>query len=464
MLTNPAIFKAYDIRGIYKKDLDQDTAYKLGLAYIELRKKDRQKKSKQEKNKKLKIVVASDMRLSSPILKKYLIKGLTDAGADVYDIGLSSTPTFYFAVAKYKYDGGIMVSASHNPKEWNGFKITREKAIPVSGDTGINFLKDLILNSSARPLKKSDKKGKIFKKKNVLQDQIKYDLKHGNLKKIKPFKIVADPANAVGGLFIKELFKYLPTKLIKINFKLDGSFPAHEADPLKDENLEQIKQTVLKNKADLGITTDGDGDRIFFIDDKGELIDQAIIRGLLAKLFLKEKPRAKIGFDVRPGKITEDLILENGGRPIKTRVGHSLIKEQMLKENIYFSGESSGHFFLNMNIGCFEVPNIVMLKLLEEFSGDELKISEQIKPYKKYFHSGEINKEVADKERILKLLEKKYKNGKINKIDGITITFPDFWFNVRGSNTENKMRLNLEAVNYKIMIKRRNEVLKIIQS
>lgn len=456
MLTNPSIFKAYDIRGIYQKDLDKNTAYKLGLAYIELRQQD----LKNKKNKKLNIVVASDMRTSSPILKKYLIKGLLDAGANVIDIGLAATPTFYFAVAKYKYDGGIMVSASHNPKEWNGFKITREKAIPVSGETGINFLKEKILKDN---FKVSTKKGKLIKRKNVLLDHIKYDLKFGKIKKIKPFTIVADPANAVGGLYLKELAKYLPIKLKKINFKLDGTFPAHEADPLKEENLREIKKEVLKNKADLGITTDGDGDRIFFIDNKGELIDQSIIRGLLAKLFLKDKPKSKMGFDVRPGKITEDLILENGGKPVKTRVGHSLIKEQMLKENIYFSGESSGHFFLNMEIGCFEVPCIVVLKLLEEFSSSDLKISEQISPLKKYFHSGEINNNVDDKEKVFKEIENKYKHGKINKLDGITVELPDFWFNVRGSNTENKMRLNLEATNKKTMEEKTAEVLKIIK-
>lgn len=458
MQTNPSIFKAYDIRGIYKKDLDEKTAYDLGLAYIELRKKDLKNK---KQIKKLKIVVSSDMRLSSPSLKKHLINGLLDAGADVIDIGMNATPTFYFAVAKYKYDGGIMVSASHNPKEWNGFKLTRERAIPISGNSGIEFLKEKILNSK---LERADKKGLLIKKKNVLQDQIKHDLKHVKIKKIKPFKIVADPANAVGSLFINELFKYLPGKLIKINFKLDGNFPAHEADPLKEENLKEIKKEVLKQKADLGITTDGDGDRIFFIDNKGELIDQTIIRGLLAKLFLQEKPKSKIGFDVRPGKITEDLILENKGKPVKTRVGHSLIKEQMLKENIYFSGESSGHFFLNMAIGCFEIPNIVILKLLEEFSNKQEYISEQIKKYKKYFHSGEINKEVKNKERIFKSLEKKYKKGKINKLDGLSVVFNDFWFNIRASNTENKMRLNLEAINKKVMEERKKEIIKIIEN
>jgi phosphomannomutase len=453
MLTNPSIFKAYDIRGIYQKDLDEETAYKLGLAYTELLKKD-------SENKKLKIVVASDMRLSSPSLKKSLIEGLLDSGSDVVDIGLAATPSFYFAVAKYNYDGGIIVSASHNPKEWNGFKLTREKAIPVSGETGIQDLKEKIMNND---LKKAETRGQLEERKDVLIEHIKHDLQYGNLEKIKPLKIVADPANSMGALFLKELFKHLPNELIEINFDLDGNFPAHEADPLKSENLEEIKREVIKQKADLGITTDGDGDRIFFIDDQGKLIDQAIIRGILSKLFLKEKPGSKIGFDVRPGKITEDLIKENGGIAVKTKVGHSLIKEQMLKEDIYFSGESSGHFFLSMNIGCFEVPNIAILKLLEEFSRQEQPISEQMIPYEKYHHSGEINRDVEDKDLVLEKLEKEYKDGEINKLDGITVTFSDFWFNVRASNTENKIRLNLEAINKETMEEKRNEVLKIIE-
>jgi phosphomannomutase len=455
MLINSSIFKAYDIRGIYKKDFDEQMAYNLGFAYLELKKKDVKKT-----NYKFKIVVGADMRLSSPIIKKYLIKGLTDAGADVIDIGTVSTPTFYFAVANYKYDGGIMVSASHNPKEWNGFKLVRSKAIPISGNSGIQFLQKQI-NDKNIPVKN---KGKITKKKDIIKEEIKFSLKHGQIKKIKPLKVITDTANGVGILYINELFKKLPIKVIKINAKLDGSFPAHEADPLKDENLKQLKQEVIKRKADLGISTDGDGDRIFFIDNKGELIDQAIIRGLLAKLFLLEKPKAKIGFDVRPGKITEDLIKENRGKAIKTRVGHSLIKEQMLKEAIYFSGESSGHFFINMPIGCFEMPSIMILKLLQEFSSKNIPISKQVAPYKKYFHSGEINREVENKEKIFKLLEKKYKTGKINKLDGITVEYKNFWFNVRGSNTENKMRLNLEAIDKKTMENKRDEVLKIIQS
>jgi len=203
----------------------------------------------------------------------------------------------------------------------------------------------------------------------------------------------------------------------------------------------------------------------FFIDDQGKTIDQSIIRGILSMIFLRERPSAKICYDIRPGKITQDMIEQYGGIPVVTKVGHSLIKEQAIKENAYFAGESSGHFFLNTNIGCFEVPMIVILKLLQEFSESGKSVSEYIKPYQKYFHSGEINSIVEQKyENIFQQIEKNYKDAKINKLDGITIEYPDFWFNVRGSNTEPKLRLNLEAKTKEMMEKKRDEVLEIIRS
>jgi len=454
MQINPEIFKAYDIRGIYKKDLDEEAAYRLGCAYTELRQKEIDKD-------KLTIVVAEDMRLSSPALKESLIKGLIETGADVVDIGLASTPTFYFAVAYFKYDGGIIVSASHNPPEWNGFKLTRDKAIPISGETGMFILRDQVINNK---FKSAVQKGSIIKKNDVLQTQIKYDLNFADIKKIKPLKIVIDPANGMGAQYMEALFNYLPCKLVKINFVLNGTFPAHEADPLKEENLIDLQKKVIEERADLGIAIDGDGDRIFFIDNLGKTIAQSIIRGILAMLFLREKPGAKICYDIRPGKITRDLIEKYGGTPIVTRVGHSLIKEQTIKEGAYFAGESSGHFFLNMDIGCFEIPIIITLKLLQEFSEANKPISEYIKPYQKYFHSGEINRTVENKEVVFQKIEKKYNDAKINKLDGITVKYPDFWFNVRGSNTESKIRLNLEAKNEMLMKKKRDEVLKIIKA
>jgi phosphomannomutase len=455
MNINQKIFKAYDIRGIYGEDFDEDFAYRLGLAYVKMRKKE-------TGSEKLKIVIAKDMRLSSDSLHNALSKGLLAGGADVYDIGLNSTPTFYFTVSFYNYDGGIIVSASHNPAKYNGFKVVRDKALPIDEETGLEDLKTLVLSND---LKGDDnKKGRLEKLNDVLETQIQYDLEYVDKTKMKPLKVVVDAANSMGAPYCKELFKYIPAELIELNFELDGSFPNHEADPLKNENLKQLEERVLEEKADLGITIDGDGDRVFFMDEKGQAINQAIIRGLLAKIFLEDKPGAKIAYDIRPGKITEDLIIENGGEPIVTRVGHSLIKQQAINEGAYFAGESSGHFFLNMDIGCFEVPVIVILKLLNYFSKSDKTISAQVEPYNKYFHSGEINSLVSDKNSVLEAIKEKYSDGEINTIDGVSVKYKDYWFNVRASNTEDKIRLNLEARDKETMEEKTQEVLDIIKS
>jgi phosphomannomutase len=452
---NPEIFKAYDIRGVYGQDFDNELGYLLGLAYVELRTDD-----PDYKGEKLKVAVAADMRLSSPELKEHLIRGLADAGADVVDLGTVSTPTMYFAVGHYGYDGGITVSASHNPKEWNGFKLVRAKAVPISGETGINYLKEKVLENRFLP---APNKGEISTNFQVLADEIIYTLSFAGKEKIKPLKVVVDTANGMGATYIQALFAELPCKLISLNFSLDGSFPAHEADPIKEENLIQLQTEVKNNQADLGIAIDGDGDRMFFVDNLGEVIPQPIIRGLLAKMFLEINPGAKIGYDVRPGRVTVDLIKEGGGIPVMTRVGHSLIKEQMLNNDIFFAGESSGHFYLRGEAGCFEYPSIIILKLLALVSETPQGIAAYVAPYKKYFNSGEINRVVSDKKAVFDNILAKYKDGKISLLDGLTIEYPDFWFNVRGSNTEPKIRLNLEAINQKTMEQKRDEILVLMQ-
>ncbi len=454
MNTKPEIFKAYDVRGVYKKDLDEKTAYDLGLAFSKMRRKELNEKSR------IKIVVGADMRLSSPALKKELMKGLSDGGSDVIDIGLSSTPTFYFAVAHYNYDGGILVSASHNPKEYNGFKIVREKALPVSKDSGIFDLRDSVMSGNLAPDKE---KGEIEVKKDVLRDHIEHDLKFVDLSKIKSFKIVIDPANSMGAQYFDELFGRLPHNLVKINWQLDGTFPSHEADPLKFENMADLQKKVKEEKADIGIATDGDGDRIFFVDELGEIVDPGILRAILSKIFLRENPGAKIAYDIRPGRITFDIIKENGGIPIITPVGHSLIKAQVVKEGAVFAGESSGHFFLNMKEGCYEVPMIVTLKLLQEISESGKTFSEYVRPHKRYCHSGEINSIVDDVQEKIEEIKNKYQNGQQNDLDGITVEYENWWFNVRGSNTEPKLRLNLEARTEELMEEKRDEVLKVIR-
>ncbi len=453
---NPEIFKAYDIRGIYGKDFDNELGNLIGQSYVLLRSSDKDINT----DKTMTVAVSQDMRLSSPALKESLIKGLRTAGANVVDLGTIATPNFYFAVGKYGYDGGIMISASHNPKEWNGFKLVRAKGEPISGESGINFIKEKVLENHFLP---APVFGSLSANNAVMEENLGYVLSFAKEKNIKNLKIVVDTANGMGSTYLKDLFANLPVTIVPINFELDGNFPAHEADPLKEENLEQLKAAIRAEKADLGIATDGDGDRIFFVDNEAQTIDPAIIRGLLAKLFLADKPGSKIGYDVRPGKITIDMIEEAGGMPVVTRVGHSLIKEQMIKEGIYFAGESSGHFYFNGVAGCFEYPEIMIIKMLIAISESGLSAADFVRPFKKYFHSGEINKTVADKQAVFEKIKEKYRNAKISELDGVSVTYQNFWFNVRGSNTEAKIRLNLEAIDQKTMEEKRNEVLELIK-
>jgi len=457
-----SIFKAYDIRGIYPSQLDESLAYKIGRGYATFILK--------ENSKAKEIVVGSDMRISSPSLKKELMKGLVDSGLDVIDIGLVSTPTLYFAVGFYGYDGGIQVSASHNPKEYNGFKLVKEKALPISKDTGIFEIRDIILKgnfgkfsseSSAERLRrggKAENKGEVIKKENVLGDLAVEQFSDLDISGIKKFKIVIDAANSMGALDMEEFFKKVPADLIKINFKLDGNFPSHEADPLKEENLELLKQKVIETGADFGFSPDGDGDRYFFVDEKGNSLRQEILRGIMAQIELADHQGETVCYDIRPGRITRDMIEEKGGKSIVTPVGHSLIKEIMIKNDAIFGGESSGHYFYKKSYGTFEMPFVLVAKFLKFLSEKNMPFSEVVKPYQKYFHSGEINFRVKSVVEKLKEIEEEYSDGEMNKLDGVTVEFPDWWFNVRGSNTEPVIRLNLEAKTKEIMEEKSKEV------
>jgi len=449
----PDIFKAYDIRGVYPSELNEETAYKIARAFVVMRVEETGEKNPV-------IVLARDMRLSSPSLAEAVSRGLSEQGARVIDIGLAATPTFYFAVCHLKSAGGLIVSASHNPKEYNGVKLTRENAKPFGAGSGMEELKALVEKGK---FPEPAKNGSVEIYENILDEQVKYEEKGIDLSKISEFKIVADPANAMGALYLERLFKDLPqVELIKMNFDLDGTFPVHQADPFQEKNIADLKKRALEEKACLGIATDGDGDRLFFIDNEGELLEPAILRGIMAKIFLRQYPGATICYDIRPGKITEDMILENGGQPSVTRVGHSLIKKQMIETGAVFGGESSGHFFVKFPHGVYEAPMVVILKLLLELSQTEQQLADYARPLKKYFHSGEINFKVADKNAVFARLKEKYSEAEINDLDGLTFTFPDFWFNVRASNTEPLVRLNLEARSEKLMKEKTKEASDII--
>lgn len=451
------IFKAYDIRGVYGSELTEDIAYKTARALTQLI-------AREQGGKPLQLVVGSDMRLSSPSLKQAVIQGIIDEGSNVVDIGLVSTPAFYFAVAKYGYDGGLMVSASHNPPQYNGLKMVRAGGVPVSRDTGIMMLRDQVMNNLNFDEKKLG--GSIKTRNDIIQNDVTEAIQFAGINNIKPFKIVADAANAMGATYLTELFKHLPCELITMNFALDGTFPAHEADPFKEANNQALMARVVQAQADLGIATDGDGDRIFFIDNEGQLIEPAIIRGILAQLFLEQFPGSTICYDIRPGRITRDLIVQSGGRPSVTKVGHSLIKEQAIREGAVFAGESSGHFFVKLPHGTFEAPCIVVLKLLQYFSRQPGTVADQVRPLRKYAHSGEINSTVANPQAMLATIKAAYGPAAqaVSELDGITIEYNDYWFNVRASNTEPLLRLNLEAVSAEICTSKTKELLAVIRA
>ncbi|MFA6250220.1 MAG: phosphomannomutase/phosphoglucomutase [Candidatus Shapirobacteria bacterium] len=457
MPINPSIFKAYDLRGIYPDQFNEEIAYLFSRAYVVFL-------QSFNPGKALSVVVSRDMRLSSDSLYAQIINGLTDQGADVIDIGLASTPSLYFNVAYFNYDGGLQITASHNPKEYNGLKVVRARALPVSGETGLFTIRDLIIQNNLPPA--SSTKGKVSSKPNDLDLLAEIQQKEWpiNFSNIKPLKIVVDASNALGIFDMEALLKPLNATVIKLNYTLDGTFPSHSSDPLNDANLDQLRQAVVANNADIGLFPDGDCDRLFFVDNEGVTVRSDILRGIMSQLVLKDYPHSSICYDIRPGKITSDMISQSGGRPVVTRVGHSLIKEKMLEVDAPYGGESSGHHFFKFSFGTFEAPFIYAWKFLEYVSSQNKPISQITKPFHVYFQSGEINSEVADKDAVMAKLQKLYPDGSVSTLDGITIEYPDFWFNVRPSNTEPLLRLNLEAKTQNLMEQKRDEILAHIRS
>ncbi|HLC97132.1 MAG TPA: phosphomannomutase/phosphoglucomutase [Candidatus Nanoarchaeia archaeon] len=435
-----SIFKAYDVRGIYPSELDEELAYKAGRAFVTFLKI----KS---------VVVSQDMRESSSSLKRSLIKGIIDQGADVLEVeGLCSTPRNYFACWSLKAPGSIMVTASHNPGKYNGFKFTREKAIPISGETGIKNIEKLVLENKFKDI---GKKGKVIKK-NIVDDYKKHILSLFDHKRIKPLKVVIDAGNGMGGRDMDLILTELPLKVIRMYFDPDGNFPNHEANPLETENVVELQKKVVSENADLGIALDGDADRVFFVDEKGRIVPADFITCLLAEEILKRK-KGTVLYDLRSSWIVAETIRKHGGKPLMSRVGHAFIKEQMRKEKAVFAGELSGHFYFQDNFNT-DSGIVAAVRILEIISKENKKFSELVKPYEHYCQTGEINFEVKDKEGKMKELEKKYSTGKVSHLDGIRIDFDDWWFNARASNTEPLLRLNLEAKSRKLMEEKKKEI------
>ncbi len=455
------IFKAYDIRGLYPEELDEDTAYNIARAFVTLL-------------KCKKVVVSRDMRESGIPISKALIKGLTDQGADVIDIGLSSTPMNYFANNFLKADASIMITASHNPKEYNGFKLNREKSIPISEETGIKEIEKLVLKNKFKDVEKGN-----VTSKDILKDYVNHvansvhekskaflcpENRRFSWKNInKNLKIIIDAGNGMAGLAVEKIFNKLGLSIEKMYFELDGNFPNHEANPLKDKNVKEIKDRVKKEKFDLGIAFDGDVDRVFFIDENGNKIPSDHIIALFAQELLKENPNQIIINDLRTSKIIKETVEANNGTSIMSRVGHVFFKQLMREKDGLFAGELSGHYYFRDNFYT-DSGVIAAVKLIEIMSKHSKPLSELIKPFKKYYQSGELNSEVKDKQKKIKEIEKHYKNAEIKHIDGLSIYFKDWWFNIRPSNTEDLLRLNLEADSKELLEIKKKELLELIKN
>lgn len=435
MQINSQIFKAYDVRGLYPDEITPELAYRLGWGFGEYLKQDL------KLSLPLPVAVGLDMRGSSPFLAREVICGLCEQGLDVVDIGRVPTPAFYYAIAFKDYAGGIMVTASHNPKEYNGFKFCGPKAAPIGENSGLQAIKTYALRDD-QP--KVLPKGRTTALEQVTAQYVGQDLSYLNFGKIQKFKIAADPANAMGALYLEELFQRIACEPIKLNWDLNGNMPIHEANPLKLETLQQLQEVIRHERADLGIATDGDGDRIVFLDEQAEVLPPAIIVGLVAKVLLQKYPGARIGYDLRMSRVAREMIAEAGGEPVMTKVGHSNIKTLMREKDILFSGELSSHYYFRENFN-FESPVFVAAQLLWLRTALGKPFSEIWRAYRRYAQSGELNFEVADKQAVMNKLEKQYADGQIGKLDGLKVDYPDWWFNVRPSNTEPFLRLNVEA-------------------
>ena len=445
MNVNPSIFKAYDIRGIYPTDLNEQAAYLIGRAFVTFLGIE-------------KVVVGRDMRLSGPSMFKEVTRGITEQGADVIDIGLVSTDQYYFACQKLGLPG-IMVTASHNPKEYNGFKMVKKMPYLLSGDAGIQDLRKLVENENFPEPKRQ---GQITQQ-DFKNEFIEKVLSIIDIKAIKPLKVIVDTGNGMVGPILKEVYQRLPIQLIGLYLDPDGRLPNHGLDPLQAENRAELQARVKSEGAAIGFAFDGDGDRFFAIDDRGEFISGDFLTAIMGQYLLEKYPKSKILYDVRASWAVVDLITAVGGTPLMERVGHAFIKQRMAKEDALYAGEVTGHYYFK-DFFFADSGIIPSLILMEMISKKGKKMSEILAPLEaKYFISGEINSKVADTKAVMQKLAEVYKDGEQHTMDGISVSYPTWHFNVRGSNTEPLIRLNLEAKTREEMERKRDEVLAVIR-
>ena len=450
MSINPSIFKAYDVRGLYPSEINEDGARQIGRAFVSYLQANR-------------IAVSRDMRLSSPSLTEAFIDGALAQGADVVDYGMMGTDMMYFAVARDNHDGGVQITASHNPKEYNGIKMVRKDAFPLSGEEGISDIREMLVAGSLPPA--ASRRGERSQM-DVRDDYTDHVLSFIDPAIVKPFDVVLDAGSGIAGMVAPRLFERLPCRVTALCFEVDGTFPNHEANPLIEENRRDIVEQVKRDKADIGIAWDGDADRCFFIDGTGEFIVGDFITALLAEAFLLKHPAAKVVYDVRASYAVKDTVTRYGGTALMNRVGHAFFKRRMREEHAIFGGEVTGHYYFRDNFYADNgfIPALLILELMSR-KGQTLR--ELLAPLReKYFISGEINTRVNSMRTVQEKLDglaARYSDGNLYQLDGVSAEYADWHFNVRASNTEPMLRLNLEATTPELMERKRDEVLAFIR-
>jgi phosphomannomutase len=444
-----SIFKAYDVRGLYPSELNEDLARLIGRAYVAYLQARR-------------IGVSRDMRVSSPSLAAAFIDGAREQGADVVDYGLCATDMLYFAVVRDELDGGVQITASHNPGEYNGIKMVRREAVPLSGDAGIGEIRDMVHGTI--PTAHGAVGG--LESRDILDDYVEKVMSFVDPAVIRPYNVVLDAGSGMAGLVAPKLFDRLPCRTTRLCFEIDGRFPNHEANPLIEENRQDIERKVVEIGADIGIAWDGDADRCFFIDGRGEFVAGDFITALLAEAALLKAPGSNIIYDLRASYAVKDTVSALGGTALMNRVGHAFIKRRMREEDALFGGEVTGHYYFR---DFYYADNgfIPALLILELMSRKQKTLSELLEPLRaKYFITGEINTRANDMSAVqarLDDLAEAYRDGLTYTLDGFSAEFPDWHFNVRASNTEPMLRLNLEATTPELMAEKRDEVLAVIR-
>jgi phosphomannomutase len=449
-MLDPTIFKAYDIRGVYPGEVNEVGARAIGAAFAAYLRARR-------------IAVGRDMRLSSPALAAAFIDGAVSQGVDVVDYGMIPTDMLYFAVAHDGHDGGVQMTASHNPKQYNGMKMVGKDARPLSGDAGIGEIRDMIANN--RLPAAAARLGQITRA-DALDRYVDKVMSFIEPSLVKPFNVVLDAGSGMGGLVAPKLFERLPCRTTRLCFEIDGRFPNHEANPLIEENRRDIVEAVVAQKADIGIAWDGDADRCFFIDGTGEFVSGDFVTALLAEAFLIRHHGASVVYDLRASHAVRDTVARYGGTALMNRVGHAFIKQRMRESDSVFGGEVTGHYYFRDFYFCDNgfIPAMLMLELMSKKGQSLHQLLEPLR--REYFISGEINTKLAGMDAVPATLDRiaaHYRSGQQTTLDGLSIEYPDWHFNVRPSNTEPLLRLNLEAKTPAMMEARRDEVLALIR-